>query len=111
MENTITEGKERRTVSFIPDSKYVLYAKFATLEQAMEFPEEFVIDGQTVWMNHAGALVRTVCNDRGHNEAGHERVMAARCRLKSKKGRGETQNSSEAMKIVNTKLTNSKYSD
>ncbi|CAG9332383.1 unnamed protein product [Blepharisma stoltei] len=105
MKNTISEGKKRKTMSFIPESKYVLYVEFSSSEFALEFPEAIEIEGQTIWISHAGTLECSICKNKGHNEQRHEKVMPARNKVKAKKGK------SQAMEISNPNVTSSNYND
>ena len=48
MDNTIRDGEELKTFSFIPESRYVVYARFKSEEEAMGSKDRIEFDGKII---------------------------------------------------------------
>ncbi|CAG9319122.1 unnamed protein product [Blepharisma stoltei] len=78
IDNIMRDENTWYAVHFNPNSRYRIYGEFAKLEDAIDLPEEIVIKGRRIFINHAASLLCGICKQIGHNDEGHKRMEMQR---------------------------------
>jgi len=71
--NNISQGGKSIPVS---QGGFTAYVAFGTVEDALNYPLELEVDGETAKLWHRGKFECETCNEKGHTKDFHEKIMA-----------------------------------
>ncbi|CAG9328037.1 unnamed protein product [Blepharisma stoltei] len=78
VDNTIRNMSTWYAVQFSPESKYKIYGGFRRLGDAIDLPEEIIIRGKRIYLNHAVSLYCETCGQIGQNSEGQIKIEQRR---------------------------------
>ncbi|CAG9324945.1 unnamed protein product [Blepharisma stoltei] len=111
MNNTIQNEGKFHSLNFIPEAKYTIYAEFNSLEQALDLTDILKIGNNSVWLNHAGTMQCNTCNEIGHLESNHDKIIEIREKRKRIKQSKKVKKGSRNLNLIDQKylVSDNKY--
>ena len=58
---------------------------FKTAEEALDFPTEIEVDGETAYLWHRGKYKCETCNEKGHTADYHDKLMEQREKVSNRR--------------------------
>ena len=82
--NNIRHGKDS-----IPVSKggFTAYVAFRSVDEALSFPTEIEVEGETAKLWHRGKYECETCKEKGHTQDYHEKLMLQRANVDKRRQR------------------------